>query len=269
MANINELRIPRTKGRLASTITLKAGIDTASTIPLLNAIDPNMADLAQSALNAAQAISVVTGQGGKTSSVAAAASQAFAKLGDIGNVESFSSNPVREVYRQYALGRYSFEPRQIMPLSIKNEISLRKVILYSMSDAERTFGFLSDNLMFQVLPFLIQQEEYSPGGWRDQQEGFVGTPELAKASQKVYTPGGEYPELTRVTIYCDCWMLSSEIKYDITAADQLVVQDMKIACGHVMTFDDSIPSKTLIALEGAGSAIQTVSLMTSMKLPQF
>ena len=255
MANITELAIPRTRGRLASTIKLKAGIDVATTANLLKLLDPRLASvvgataqgalLSQTNFLGGNASLNVTDIQGKLNSL---------PLQTVGAVMSFGEDMSREVEARYSLGRDSMEPFQIIPLKIKTELNLKKVVLYQQSDLESIFAFFPKHLLFQQYPFIIQKEEYVPGDFQKNAATVAGTRVSVPVDNK---------KLSAITLFLDCWFMSIPVTYDIMG-EQLIMQEVKIRCGRVLVFDGSQASLRVASIEGAGAIAEGLASSISL-----
>lgn len=161
----------------------------------------------------------------------------------VGTISKLTRNQSREVYRRYSLGKFAFEPYDLIPGKITTSLKIEKVVLYSeymitgvkgdvakllgmegksvyLSDGDLlgALGYVSGSLFFQQFPFAIQEIVHPP-------EGLSG----AQAT---------------ITTYYDCWLTSNPIEYDIFASDQIIIQECDVVCGRVAT---SIPVEKAIA----------------------
>jgi len=149
----------------------------------------------------------------------------------LGTINKLVRTQTREVHRRYALGRYSFEPYDLIPGRITTSLKLEKIVMYAeklglsnnMSaevdgDMLGLFGFVSGSLLFQQKPFAIQE--------------IVHPPEALRGSKPT------------ITTYYDVWFTSNPIAYDSLDSDQLIIQDCDAAVGRV---EVSIPTEKAAA----------------------
>ena len=147
-------------------------------------------------------------------------------------VRKFARKQDREIYRRYDLD-HQFEPRDLIPLKVKTDLTLERVVLYK-EDCLQGFGLtFSGSLVEQQLPFIIQEIRTAPLG----QDG------------KSYA--GTY-----IVEYLDCWFTSNPIAYDAMSPDQLVIQEVGISCGAVRSIPaDSLGQAALFAQSSGGLSI--------------
>jgi len=131
-------RLPNTRARLSTSITLRAFLDPDAT-------DQYLEEFWRNAAMAAQGIGSST-----------------TNLNIIGAAYKFSRKQSREIFKRYSLGQNAFEPRQIFPMKIKTSLSIGKVILYDVPILERIFNFAPKHLLYQKYPFVIHEQLFDP-----------------------------------------------------------------------------------------------------------
>jgi len=162
-------------------------------------------------------------------------------LGTISRLQRLQS---RDMHRRYMLGRYAYEPLDIIPGRITTDLRIEKITLYSEpsivtqnaganlkklfgqlnvdptadGDLLGLLGYVGGNLFHQQFPFAIEE--------------IVHPPEGASNTQPT------------ITYYLQCWLKSNPIEYDIMSSDQLIIQECEVACGQVTT---AIPIQKAVA----------------------
>jgi hypothetical protein len=96
-------------------------------------------------------------------------------------------------------------------------LAASKTLTLSDGDMLGALGYVSGNLLFQQVPFAIQEIVYPPEDFSDKQP--------------------------TITTYYDCWLTTNPISYDIHDRDQLILQECNVAVGKVTT---SIPFEKAI-----------------------
>lgn len=265
--NISELIIPRTKGRLSTSIQLRAGIDVDSLAPILATIDPKLAAAVQS-YSGITTLNAQYGPGGSSNVIGQAGALATpgTNYSDIDGVQSFSRDQHREYVARYSLGQNSFEPFQIVPGQITTELVLKRIVFYDVTSPTllNVFGFFPETLMFQMFPFVLMEEKYAPDeGSFTQAEDTVGS---SLQDSPVYLPQSK-PKLVAVNLYMECWFIGNPVNYDITQGNLLVIPEMKIRCGRMVSFDGTQQSNFVVNAEGVGALANglanTIPLITN------
>ena len=120
----------------------------------------------------------------------------------IGAVQKFARDEHRNVKVRKSLGKDGMRPFKIIPQGVEVELTLGRVALYR-EETLRDVGKIDGSLIYQSRPLIIQEVQRSTMGRSD------------------------------IFEYHDCWFTSNPITYDISAADLLVIQELKVKCAYM------------------------------------
>jgi len=152
--------------------------------------------------------------------------QAWGNFTSMGEIFNLKRDQKRENKRIYGLGKYSFEPRMVVPGRITTSLLFEKVLLYK-PETIGWLGFCSQHLLYQYFPFVIY--EFLPDINRSVSGSITNL-----ANNNISIPNDIH------IFYTDCWFDSNPLDIDLDADNQLITQNYNVTCGKVIVIDPSI-----------------------------
>lgn len=150
-------------------------------------------------------------------------------IGAAKGITKLGRQQTRNVERIYGFNGNEFEPVWVVPGQIETNISLSQIVFHSV-DTLSSFGYTRGSIFFQDRPFILIEDQYA----LNQSVSNVVTDALGALTN---TNIKSEPEVTlaRSIHYMDCWITDGPIDYDIMADDMILMPDIKIACGKVLS----------------------------------
>jgi len=128
----------------------------------------------------------------------------------------------RNMIERFGFGPNPLQPFEVVPIGVSVTLKLTKAVLFNLQDAEQTFNFYPNNILYQQLPFIIQVD--APG--KPAQDGSPASPHLTH-------------------YFLGCWFTNTSVRYSMTDKDdQRLIQTADVKCSRMITQDSSSASST-------------------------